>query len=79
MIIAHDSGGAKGWKTRAREENSRPFSRTTEFTLADPRATQQTRQSIVQCNASFRGSILQLKNINNLIVLINKIIYSKER
>ena len=52
-IIAHGSGSAGCWKTRAREETSRPSSRTTAFTLADSRAIQQTRQSIVQCKPSF--------------------------
>ena len=53
-IIAHGSGSAGCWKTRAREENSRPHSRTTVFTLADYRAIQQTRQRITQCKPSFR-------------------------
>ena len=48
-IIAHGPGSAVCWKTRTREKNSR----TTEFTLADSRAIQQTRQSIVQCKPSF--------------------------
>ena len=51
-IITHDSGSAGCWKTRAREKNSRPYSCTTEFTTADSRATQQIRQSILQCKPS---------------------------
>ena len=49
-IIAHGPGSAVCWKTRTREKNSR----TTEFTLADSRAIQQTRQSIVQFKLSLR-------------------------
>ena len=52
-IIAHGSGSAGCWKTRAREENSRPRSRTTAFTLADYRAIQQTRPRIAQCKPSY--------------------------
>ena len=52
-IFAHCSGSAGCWKTRAREENSRPRSRTTTFTLDDSCATQQTRQRIVQCKPSY--------------------------
>ena len=52
-IITYGSGSAGCWKTRAREENSRPRSCTTVFTLADYRATQQTRQRIAQCKPSF--------------------------
>ena len=53
-IIGHGSGSAGYWKIRARKENSRARSCTTAFTLADCRAIQQTRQSIVQCKPSFR-------------------------
>ena len=42
-------------------DNSRPRFRTTEFTLADSLAIQQTRQSIVQCKPSF--SLLLAVNI----------------
>ena len=48
-IIVHGSGSAGGWETRAREENSRPYFHTTTFTLADSWASQQTQQSIMQC------------------------------
>ena len=48
-IIAHGSASAGCWKTRAREQNSRPCSRTTVFTLTDYRAIQQTRPRIAQC------------------------------
>ena len=53
QITAHGSGSVGCWKTRAREENSRPRSRTTVFTLTDYRAIQQTRQRIAQCKPSF--------------------------
>ena len=51
-IIAHGSGSADCWKTGEQEENSRPRSRSTVFTLADNRAIQQTRQRIAQCKLS---------------------------
>ena len=53
-IIAHGLGSAGCWKTRAREENSRPRSRTTVFTVADYCAIQQTRQRIAQVKPSLR-------------------------
>ena len=53
LIIAHGSGSAGCWKTRAREKNSRRRSRTTVFTLTDYRAIQQTRPRIAKCKPSF--------------------------
>ena len=53
-IIAHGSGSAGCWKTRAREKNSRARSRTAVFTLTDYRTIQQTRPRIAQCKPSLR-------------------------
>ena len=57
-IIAQDSGSAGCWKTRTRVENSWSCHCTTEFTLTDSRATQQTQQSIVQCKPSFKFNLM---------------------
>ena len=67
-IIAHGSGSAGCWKTRAREKNSRPRSRTTVFTLTDYRAIQQTRPRIAQCKPSFRIIIVQYEYWNCLLI-----------
>ena len=63
-VIAHGSGSAGCWKTRAREENSWPRSRTTEFTLADSRAIQQTRQSIVPSKPSLTFRLVSVTSFS---------------